>query len=227
MTFVSPRLEVEHVFFACSWQPGQALEIQKERLVIGREGADINLPHPEISRQHAVITLQAGLCQVEDLASHNGTFLNGERLMVDQRRRLQSGDQLQISQQIVFRFHDPNSTSTAGGQIGLIVAGDIVVDAQQRHLYIAGQRLAARLNEIQWAILLLFVRHPRNVIAHAEIVSAGWPGVEPEGVSPNAVQSQLSDLRAVVREATGDHEYFESVRGRGYRFIPRPTAPQR
>lgn len=47
---------------------------------IGREGTDVVLADPEVSRRHARIrTLDAGPA-IEDLDSSNGTFLNGHRL---------------------------------------------------------------------------------------------------------------------------------------------------
>ena len=47
---------------------------------IGREGCDVVLADPEVSRRHAVVRqLDTGLA-IEDLGSSNGTFVNGERV---------------------------------------------------------------------------------------------------------------------------------------------------
>src|SRR3954452_13617236 len=47
---------------------------------IGREGCDVNLMDPEVSRRHATIRDQGGSLAIEDLGSTNGTFVNGTRI---------------------------------------------------------------------------------------------------------------------------------------------------
>jgi len=48
---------------------------------IGREGCDVNISDPEVSRRHASIRrLDDDAVAIEDLGSTNGTFVNGERI---------------------------------------------------------------------------------------------------------------------------------------------------
>ncbi len=47
---------------------------------IGREGCEIVLPDPEVSRRHAVIRVLDAELAIEDLSSLNGTWINGERI---------------------------------------------------------------------------------------------------------------------------------------------------
>src|SRR4051812_48360151 len=47
---------------------------------IGREGCDVNLMDPEVSRRHATIVDSGGSLAIEDLGSTNGTFVNGSRI---------------------------------------------------------------------------------------------------------------------------------------------------
>jgi pSer/pThr/pTyr-binding forkhead associated (FHA) protein len=47
---------------------------------IGREGCEIVLADPEVSRRHALIRQVDSDLAIEDLASLNGTWINGERL---------------------------------------------------------------------------------------------------------------------------------------------------
>jgi serine protease Do len=63
-------------------------------LIIGRQDADVLLDHPQVSRRHAVVRAIDGQLEIEDLASANGTFVNGSRL--DGTQRLQAGDAIAI-----------------------------------------------------------------------------------------------------------------------------------
>ncbi len=48
---------------------------------VGRQtGNDIVIADQRVSRQHAVITCQAGVCHITDLGSSNGTYVGGEKL---------------------------------------------------------------------------------------------------------------------------------------------------
>ena len=49
-------------------------------VVIGREGCDVVLADPEVSRRHAALRHTGEGPAVEDLGSTNGTFVNGERI---------------------------------------------------------------------------------------------------------------------------------------------------
>jgi predicted component of type VI protein secretion system len=59
-------------------------------LTIGREGCDVVLPDPEVSRRHAALRVTGDGVAVEDFGSTNGTFVNDQR--VQGVRALQDGD---------------------------------------------------------------------------------------------------------------------------------------
>lgn len=64
---------------------GETIVLKKDKLVVGRrEGCDIVLRFANVSSQHARLTLEGGYWFVKDLASRNGTKVNGFR--VDRKR---------------------------------------------------------------------------------------------------------------------------------------------
>lgn len=66
-----------------------------EDVSIGRDRIhDMQLAHASVSRAHASVIWSGGHYAIEDKGSHNGVFVNETR--VDGRRRLESGDVIQI-----------------------------------------------------------------------------------------------------------------------------------
>ncbi len=66
------------------------------RMLIGRdeERVQIPLPHPQISRVHAHVTLEDDGAVIVDLNSGNGTYVNGQRIR--KATRVRRGDQIDI-----------------------------------------------------------------------------------------------------------------------------------
>ena len=68
--------------------------LAKALVVIGRDpGADIFLDNTGVSRQHATIDISSGSLLLRDLASANGTLLNGERVDCSE---LKDGDVVRV-----------------------------------------------------------------------------------------------------------------------------------
>jgi FHA domain len=72
---------------------GQERELVR-RLVIGREGADLNIEDPEISRRHTLVEPIGGAVLIEDLSSLNGTFVNDQR--INGKVQLTSGGKIRV-----------------------------------------------------------------------------------------------------------------------------------
>jgi FHA domain len=102
---------VEHSKSICFEVAGQHLSVPlKSAVVLGR-GSDIsddaqpdldlgpyNAHKYGVSRRHARIRYEGFMTYISDLGSSNGTWLNGQRLVVNKERLLRNGDELQLGQ---------------------------------------------------------------------------------------------------------------------------------
>jgi predicted RNA-binding Zn-ribbon protein involved in translation (DUF1610 family) len=59
---------------------GESHTLSKPRIVLGREGADIPLNDPEISRHHCLLEVRDMHIDLKDMDSTNGTFFDEERV---------------------------------------------------------------------------------------------------------------------------------------------------
>lgn len=58
----------------------RVFRIEKPRVTIGRQNADIEIDDRESSRNHAALEVRDGHFFLEDLGSSNGTFVEGRRI---------------------------------------------------------------------------------------------------------------------------------------------------
>jgi hypothetical protein len=79
---------------------------------IGREGCDINIADPEVSRRHATLHSEGGVVTIEDLESTNGTFVNGER--ITGKRQLAEGDEVRLGATVWKLQAAPQATAAEG-----------------------------------------------------------------------------------------------------------------
>ena len=110
----------------------------RDRLVIGRRSAsDVALPwDPEVSRVHAALEAVGRdwvLCD-EDL-SHNGTWVNGER--VRGRRRLRDGDMLAVGETYIAFCAAEAGSSADPTRTAADAGGPVAVTPAQRRVLVA------------------------------------------------------------------------------------------
>jgi pSer/pThr/pTyr-binding forkhead associated (FHA) protein len=70
------------------------IDLADERILIGRDATnDLQIDRPRVSRHHAELRTEGGTTWVIDLASSNGTFVNGHKI---QHRALRHGDVIRV-----------------------------------------------------------------------------------------------------------------------------------
>ena len=83
--------------------PGKVYELVKDVVTIGRDVSnDIVINDAEVSRNHARLTEQSGGYLLEDLASTNGSFVNGQRLIGP--KLLNAGDVVGLGETVVLEY---------------------------------------------------------------------------------------------------------------------------
>lgn len=198
-------------------KPGKWL-LDQDCIDIGRGApADITLPFPTISRQHARITRAPSGYFIADLESRNGTCIGKERIRREPRR-LMHGDEILLGGAITLRFNDPEQV--ARRERGAREKG-VFIDPVTRETWLDGKPVEPALSDAQMALLLLLYRLPDQIVSRDQIVTAAWRSVDRHRVTAEAVEGLIKRLRARLRKIQPDKKYLQVVRGKGVRLVQR------
>lgn len=197
----------------------QEVPLRADRIVLGRaESCDVVLAGQLISRQHASIIRAGHTYLLEDLDSHNGTTVNGQRPIGAQA--LRDGDCIELGGIRRLFFVDGDATSTRP----LPPSNGLWLDEAAQDAWIDGQRISPQLSPSQFHLLQLLVAHTGRICSRAEIVAAVWPEAA-DGVSEDAVDGLVKRLRARLSEIPNGERFVQNVRGRGL-ILPGPGEPR-
>ncbi|NBV45112.1 MAG: FHA domain-containing protein [Planctomycetia bacterium] len=101
---------------------GDPIPLLKTFLVVGRrESSDIVLRFPNVSGAHCELSLVDGYWYVKDLASSNGTKVNGTRVA---EHRLDPGDSLSIARHEFEITYEPSRVGAKGAPTDASVVHD-------------------------------------------------------------------------------------------------------
>jgi hypothetical protein len=79
-------------------EKGSVHRLSKPRVVLGRQGADVSLDDPEVSRYHCLLEVRETHINLKDLDSTNGTFYDEERVRA---AMLQDGSEFRIGGSLI------------------------------------------------------------------------------------------------------------------------------
>ena len=186
------------------------------RFTIGRSpGNDLAIDSPFVSREHAVVTAEAGSYLIQDLSSKNGTWVNGARLGA-QPQRLTDGDRISIGHdQLALRFFAGETTLTWAADAQ---PTDLRVDIAGREVYRGGERLSPPLTRKEFDLLSLLWERRGTACARDEMAARGWPE-RPEGdVSDTEIDQYMRRVRRRLGDGEGKPRLIVTVRRYGYKL---------
>jgi pSer/pThr/pTyr-binding forkhead associated (FHA) protein len=83
---------------------GTTHKLSKPRIVLGRDGADIDIHDAEVSRHHCILEVRGEYVHLRDLDSTNGTFYEEERARA---AMLQNGSEFRIGTTVLRLNFEP------------------------------------------------------------------------------------------------------------------------
>jgi len=205
--------------FTAGLREGERVAFTETICIIGRDPtADIQLESPFVSRQHAEISFEGGYWFIKDLHSKNGVYKNTTRIRSGERVPLFDRDKVQIGNLSTFEFHDPEAT-VHESEMPMTSSG-LWLDEPNQDVYCCGQRLEPPLSPQGFALLAALVHKGGDVMTNEAIAEVLWPRAA-GGVERAAIDNAISRLRSRLAELDGEHDYIETVRGVGRRYVAR------
>lgn len=202
------------------WMEGEEIRghwtLAKPVTSIGRwQDNDVVVDDRWVSRYHAQVRREGEQYVIQDLASKNGTLVNGQRIASP--TALADGDEIRVSPLIKLTFVDYASTAPLPVEKRL---PGLELDPKKRQVYIRGHLLDPPLSPTQFTFLSLLAQQPGRAYSRDEVVAAVWPDDQAEGISDEAIDALVRRIRLRLRELDPDHEYVITIRGYGFKLEP-------
>jgi len=94
---------------------GEPIPLTKTRIRVGRrEGCDIILNYANVSGHHCLLEIEDGYWFVRDLNSRNGVKIDGKRIQINMRRRLDPDVELSIGKRKFELKYNPGELGALG-----------------------------------------------------------------------------------------------------------------
>ena len=97
---------------------GRRFEVPDGQTLVGRDSRHLPITDNTVSRRHAeLIPVEDGTWLLKDLASANGTYVNGTRVL--RNVQLKAGDQIRVGRTLLVFGAQPGVSRAAGGNVNL------------------------------------------------------------------------------------------------------------
>lgn len=194
----------------------------KAATVVGREmNCDIVISDRQVSRFHARFSPTPEGTLLEDLASKNGTHLNGKQVV--EPVILQDGDSIQIA--LIQSFLYVSSDATLPLEIVSSREAPpnlenlhIRLDKRSHRLWILDKELNPPLSVAQFRLLELLYDRQGRLVSRNELIEHVWSDDQAIGVSEQALDALIRRLRDRLAALDPTHNYIVTVRGHGLRL---------
>ena len=168
---------------------------------------DVVLNDPRVSRRHAELVRHELHYELRDLASRNGTFVNGSR--IGEPVEVASGDQLSFGG-VHLLFHDGASTVSTN-PVRLLSLDDRTAEVR-----VVGQLISPTPKE--YLLLRLLLGNLGQICARDEIARTVWPEYEGQVADYN-IDNLVARLRMKVERHADGAVRILAVKTRGYRLV--------
>ncbi len=193
--------------------------IIKNTILIGRESdCHVAIEDRQVSRHHARVQNNHGICELEDLGSKNGTYHGGQQIF--EITPLNDGDIIQIALIQKFAFYSSDATMPMEDidPSRLIQKGKLVLDKKSRRVWIGNKELTPPLSAAQFRLLLELYEQSGKVVTRNDLIQKVWQEDEITGISDQALDALIRRLRDRLSELDSQHQYIVTVRGHGVRL---------
>ncbi len=196
---------------------GERFPLRGEMLIGRDPSCAIVIPDRQVSRRHARIWVDTQGVWLEDLASKNGTHVNGRR--VGEPVRLRDGDLVQVAlaQQFLFLSSDATMPLEAD-ELPPLAKGLLQLDKRARRVWIGNREVLPPLSVAQFRLLEILYNHQGEVVSRQDLMQGIWEVEGGAGVTDQALDALVRRLRERLAELDPDHQYVVTVRGHGLRL---------
>jgi DNA-binding response OmpR family regulator len=196
---------------------GMRWSIPPEGITLGREnGCEVVIPDRQVSRRHAKIDRRSGKTYIQDLASKNGTCING--VPVKDEVEIKDGDLVQIALAAGFLYVASDSTMPLESDGLTARQGRIRLNPAEHSVTVNDRLIEPPLSIHQYRFLEMLVLRSGGLVTREDVIGTVWPGEDTEGITDQAIDALVRRLRDRLKEVDPEREYILTIRGHGFRL---------